>query len=193
MGKEIADRLDGEITIVLVHKLRSPGNDELSIGAVDDTGWAYVSPYAKQLDASDAYIEAEKSHQLKLLKLRRQHYTDCAAAIDPMRRIVIVVDDGIATGDTMLAALHSIRAKKPSHLVCAVPVATASGIKKIATLADTIVCPNIPENFLSVGQFYEDFSQVDDAQVIRSLSNRADLFAGERNQRLHGIAGSLHG
>ena len=123
MGKIIADKLGGELDVVLTRKLRAPGNPEYAIGAIDETSWATISEYASAAGATPAYIEQEKQTQLELIERRRQQYTPIRKPADPYDRIVIVVDDGLATGATMIAALHALRARKPKALICAVPVA----------------------------------------------------------------------
>ena len=105
MAQIIADALGGEMDVVLVHKLRHPDQEELAIGAVDETGSAFLSDWANEVDSE--YIEAEKQRQLAVLRERRAQYTPRREPIDPHGRIVIVVDDGIATGSTMTAALRS--------------------------------------------------------------------------------------
>jgi len=91
--------------------------------------------------------------------------------ISPTGRMVIVIDDGLATGATMISALHGLRARKPAKLVCAVPVAPPDTLAKVASLADEVVCLEAPERFQAVGQFYRHFPQVDDDEVIRILKN----------------------
>lgn len=167
MGKIIAKALDGELDVVLVRKLRAPGNPEFAIGSVDETGWTYLSSYAGQL--SQKYLEEEKNFQLSVMRERRASYTPIRAPIDPSGRIVIVVDDGLATGSTMIAALHALRAKNPEKLVCAVPVAPVDTLEKIRSYADEAVCLDTPEPFYAVGQFYQNFPQVEDEEVIETL------------------------
>src|SRR5512140_729641 len=89
--------------------------------------------------------------------------------IDPEGRIVIVIDDGLATGATMIAALHAIKARNPQRLICAVPVASAEALQKVTPYADEVVCLATPAGFYAVGQFFRDFRQVDDDEVIELL------------------------
>lgn len=164
MAKIIADTLAGELDVVLVHKLGAPGQPELAIGAIDETGYVVLSEYG--LDIDSAYLEAEKRAQLEVLRKRRADYTPSRASIDPQGRIVIVVDDGIATGSTMAAALRSIRRQSPKNLVAAVAVASADAARAVSNEADAMVCLKVAHHFYSVGQFFEDFTQVTDDDVI---------------------------
>ena len=111
MAKIIADGLGGELDVVLVHKLSHPEQPELAIGAIDEDGNAFISGWAADLDAE--YLESEKNRQLEVLRRRRATYTPQRAPIDPQGRIVIVVDDGIATGSTMTAALRRCGPRNP--------------------------------------------------------------------------------
>jgi putative phosphoribosyl transferase len=173
MGKLLAERLGGDLDVVLVRKLRSPFSPEYAIGAIDETGWAYVAPHAQAAGASERYIDEEKRAQLAVLRERRSRYTPGREPADPSGRTVIVVDDGLATGSTMLAALHAVRARAPAHLVCAVPVAAPPALDLVKPYADEIVCLHAPSDFHAVGQFYRVFGQVEDEEAIAILAQSA--------------------
>ena len=169
MGSVLAERLQGELDVVLVRKLRSPFSPEFAIGAIDESGWVYLAAHAGSTGASRHYIEEEKRQQLQVLKERRARYTPGRSAIDASGRVAIVVDDGLATGATMVAALHAVRARRPAVLVCAVPVASPDSLALVRPFADEVVCLQAPEDFYAVGQFYRSFGQVDDEEAIRLL------------------------
>jgi predicted phosphoribosyltransferase len=170
MGAEIAKLLGGELDVVLVKKLRAPGSPEFAVGAVDESGWTYVAGYAASSGADEAYLAREKDAELALLRRRRAQYTPARAPVDPAGRVAIVVDDGIATGASMIAALHAVRARKPARLVCAVPVAPPESLEQIRPYADELVCLETPEDFMAVGQFYRHFEQVEDEEVVELLA-----------------------
>lgn len=167
MAKFIADALGGELDVVLVHKLTHPEQPELAIGAIDEQGNAFIADWAADLDP--VYLEAEKKRQLGVLARRRATYTPARPPIDPKGRIVIVVDDGIATGSTMTAALRALRGRQPKKLIGAVAVASPDAARAMLHECDAMVCLNVPAEFYAVGQFFEDFDQVTDDEVIAIL------------------------
>lgn len=169
MGKLIAERLGGELDVVLVRKLRAPYQPELAIGSVDESGLSYLSDYAESVGGSKEYIESEKRTQMETIRERRAQYSPIRAPIDPAGRIVIVLDDGLATGSTMISALRGLRARKPAKLICAVPVSPPHTLERVAVLADEVICLEAPEYFQAVGQFYSKFPQVEDDEVIEIL------------------------
>lgn len=173
MGKRIAEALGGQLDVVLVRKLRAPGNPELAIGAVDESGGYHVADHAPSTGADAEYIEAEKDRQVDVLRRHRARYTG-RPPIDPQERIVIVVDDGLATGSTMIAALRALRARNPARLVCAVPVAPPETVAKVTPYADEMVCLMTSANFYAVSQFYREFPQVEDEEVIILLGGAED-------------------
>lgn len=172
MSAWIADVLHGQMDVVLVRKLRAPLQPEVAIGAVDETGRAYLSPCAATPGIAPQYVKDEIKLQMQTLKARRRQYSRIRAPIPVQGRVVIVVDDGLATGATMMSALKAVRQHHPQRLVCAIPVASPDALSKIKPLADETVCLHAPEDFMAVAQFYQQFPQVDDAQVMASLQTK---------------------
>ena len=170
MGRVIANLLDGELDIVLTHKLCALMDPEYAIGAIDESGWVYISPAAASAGISPSYLEQEKERQLDSLQDRRIRFKSGKKSVAVKGRIAIVIDDGLATGATMIAALHAIRAREPAKLICAVPVAPSDTLDRVLQLADEVVCLQVPAHFRSVGQFYREFPQVEEEEVIRILS-----------------------
>lgn len=169
MAKVIAEKLAGSYDVVLVRKLRAPLYPEFAIGSVDESGWTYIADYAASAGADNEYINYEKQAQMDVIQKRRAQYTPIRPPIDPEGRIVIVIDDGLATGATMISALHGLRNRKAAKLICAVPVSPPDTLRKVAALADEVVCLETPIDFQAVGQFYVNFPQVEDSEVIEIL------------------------
>lgn len=168
MARIIADALDGDLDVVLVRKLRAPGQPELAIGAVDETGTVVKGTYFDL--ASPGQIGEELHTQREILRTRRALYTHGRTSIDPAGRTVIIVDDGVATGSSMLAAIGAVRARQPRRLVVAVGVAPADTLVRLQESADEVVCLQAPEAFYAVGEWFEDFSEVTDAMVVAALA-----------------------
>lgn len=172
MAKIIADELNGELDVVLVAKIPAPINHEFAIGSVTENGLTYIADWAAESGATQEYIDEQVELLLKKMHARRNQYTALLTPINAKDRIVIIIDDGLATGATMIAALHSIRKMQPKLLVMAVPVASPSALEEAKKYADVVVFLLAPMHFRAVGQFYESFPQVSDEEVIEILQNR---------------------
>ncbi|HEX9880352.1 MAG TPA: phosphoribosyltransferase family protein [Candidatus Binatia bacterium] len=172
MANIIAEALGGDLDVVLVHKLRAPEQPELAIGAVDEDGRVFLSDYVRALGISATYVQREKQTQLDRLHERRSLYTPHRPPMDATGRTVIVVDDGVATGSTLMAALRALRAKKPARLIAAFAVAPYTSLLRIEAEADETVCLFAPDQFYAVGEFFEDFCQVTDDRVIQILRKK---------------------
>jgi putative phosphoribosyl transferase len=173
MAKIISDGLHGVLTCVLVHKLPHPVNEEFAIGCVGESGHYKLSSYVDQSDIEESYVKEQVSHQLEVLKKRKKNYH--MKEIDMKDKIVIIVDDGIATGSTTKCAIEEIKYKNPSKVILAVPVSSQEAYTEIASLVDEFYCLYIPTRLSSVGQYYRHFSQVSDDEVINLLANPAAI------------------
>lgn len=167
MAAIIAGRVEGDLDVFLVHKLGAPGNPEAAIGAVTEFGDVMMSPEARKANLGEEYLRGEINKQLKTMAERRRAYG--RSSVDPCARTVILVDDGIATGFTVSAALRALQAKQPSKLVVAVGVASSRALSLLRRTAEEIVCLHEAEDFSSVGEFFHDFSQVTDEDVLNAL------------------------
>ncbi|WP_300273558.1 phosphoribosyltransferase [Halomonas sp.] len=169
MGRIIADTLGGELDVVLVRKIGAPGNPEYAIGAVSEDGSVHLEEAAR--GCREAWLAREVECQRELIAERRRRYTPVRSPVDPAGRIVVVVDDGSATGATMAAALATLRQRGPARLVAALGVAPPDTLARLETLADEVVCGEVPERFGSVGRFFADFAQVSDDEVVALLAS----------------------
>jgi putative phosphoribosyl transferase len=169
-GAVLASDLGAELDVVLARKLRAPFQPELAVGAVGENGQVYIEPHAQQvLELADEYLAEERRHQLALIASRKALLRRVRPPAPIAGRPVIVTDDGIATGSTMIAALRVARAQAPHELIVAVPVASPDRLADIRRHCDEVVCLLTPADFWSTGEFYEDFAAVEDAEVIELL------------------------
>ncbi len=173
MGKIIADELHGELDVVLVHKLRAPGDPEYAIGAVSEGGTLYRPPFPQHHWIPKDYLEREIQNELHALEQRRKLYTPHHMAHSPANRIVILVDDGIATGSTLLAAMGELDTHKPAKVVVAAAVAPPEAVEKLKTEADEVLILTVRPDFQTIGEFFNDFSEVPDTEVIRILAEES--------------------
>ena len=174
VAAEIARRLGGELDVVVARKLGAPGYSELAIGAVTADGGRYLNQdLIVRLGVSSSYLHAETEAQMKAALSRERRYREGQAATPHEDRIVILVDDGLATGSTMLAVARSVRQHHPARLIVAVPVGSREACRMLRAEVDELVCPYMPVLFQAVGQFYEEFGPVEDDEVCRLLREHA--------------------
>jgi len=166
-GAVLAQELGAELDIVLSRKLRAPFQPELAIGAISESGEVYLDEYGENLDLD--YLAEERRHQQGEIARRQKLFRGIRPAASISGRSVIVTDDGIATGSTMIAALKVVQAQDPYELIVAVPVAAPDRLKEVRRWCDDVVCLLCTDQFWAIGQFYQDFTQVEDEQVLELL------------------------
>ena len=170
VGAEVARALRAPFDVFLVRKLGVPGYEELAMGAIAEGGAAVVNEsVVRQLAIPSTVIEDAAARERQELDRRHRRYRGARAHPAVGGRTVIVVDDGIATGATMEAAVVALRALGPTAIVVAAPVGARQTCARLGTLADAVVCLETPPDFGAVGQWYEDFTQTTDEQVRRLL------------------------
>jgi putative phosphoribosyl transferase len=160
--------------VIIPRKIGAPGNPELAMGAVTEEGETFLdSSIVDSLGVDERYIEAQKRTEIEEIRRRMNVYLGGRSRPALSGRVVILVDDGIATGATMKAAVRSVRSQNPAEVVVAVPVAPPDTVESLKGIADSVVCLSTPYSFYAIGQFYLDFDQVSDAEVV-SLLRRAN-------------------
>jgi predicted phosphoribosyltransferase len=171
---EVARRLDAPLDVFVVRKLGVPGQEELAMGAIATGGIRVVNKdVVAAMGISEATIDRVAAAEAAELQRREKAYRGSRPALDVAGAAVIVVDDGLATGSTMRAAVAALRKLEPAAIVVAVPVAAPSTRDELAREVDEIVCVATPDPFLAVGRFYEDFAQTTDAEVHDLLARAA--------------------
>ncbi len=171
VGYEIAETLGLPLDVIIPRKLGAPNNPELAIGAIAEDGTTFLDDdLVKYFGVSPDYIKDESDLQKKEIQRRLKLYRQAYSEHQIKGRDVIVVDDGIATGYTMRAALASIKNRGATSLTVAVPVGPSSTILELKQIADRVVCLYIPEYFQAIGQFFQNFNQVSDEEVIQLLN-----------------------
>ena len=171
VGYEVSRALGAPLDVFLVRKLGAPGYEELAMGAVASGGVRVLNDeIVRGLGISDHEIDAAAARELQELARRQRLYRGDRPPPDVAGRTVILVDDGLATGATMRAAIRASRQQQPARIVVAVPTASADTSETLKTEADDVVCAMTPEPFLAVGHWYEDFTQTTDDEVRELLA-----------------------
>jgi putative phosphoribosyl transferase len=179
VGYEVALALDAPLDIFVVRKLGAPWNPELALGAVASGGTRVVDEYiVAAAGVSQRALDEIAAHERAEVERRDRLYRGSRPLAALAGRIVILVDDGLATGSTMRAAVEAVRQTRPARIIVAVPVGSHSACEVLGTVADACVCSAIPEPFYGVGQWYEDFNQTTDDEVIALLQFAASRFDG---------------
>lgn len=173
VGFELARALDAPLDVFLVRKLGVPGHPELAMGAIASGGVRVLDPrLISDLRISPDAIERVAVTERRELERREREYRAGYPPIDLAGRTVLLVDDGLATGSSMRAAIQAVRRLAPARVVVAVPVAPSDTARALADVADEVICAAEPERFWAVGGFYQDFEQTSDAEV-RALLEQA--------------------
>jgi len=175
-GAVLAQELGAELDVVLSRKLRAPWLSELALGAVSEDGQVFLTRYAQEdIGVTKGYLTRERSQQLAEIARRKQIFRGVRPQAPVAGRSLIVTDDGIATGSTMIAALQVVKTQQPREVIVAVPVASPDRLEEVRCWCDDVVCLLSPEDFWAIGQFYEDFAQVEDEQVLDLLREFAPV------------------
>ncbi len=174
VASEVARALRAPLDILAVRKLGAPGNPEFGVGAITEDGSAVLnSEIAYRVGMTKELLEATVEREVRELRRRVERYRDGRPRIDVRGRTVIVVDDGLATGLTDLAAVRALRARGAARIVVAVPVGARASVAVVGAEADEVVCVTIPPELLGVGRWYRDFSPVSDTEVIALLTSHS--------------------
>lgn len=174
VGYAIAVRLDCPLDVFLVGKLGAPSHEDMTLGAVSSRGVCVIRPETIALmDIPPDVIESMAQRELREMKRRERAYRAIRPQQDLKGQVVIVADDGLVSGATMLAAVRALRHEHPSQIIVAVPVATPDALAEVRREIDTVICLQVPEWFTSVGQWYEDPGPQKDVEVMDYLREAA--------------------
>ncbi|MEO9295317.1 MAG: phosphoribosyltransferase family protein [Nitrososphaera sp.] len=176
LAETVARKLGAGFDIVIPRKMGAPGNEELAIGAVMEDGTQYINRYmVNALRVPPAYLDEEKARQVAEIQRRMAAYRKPGLPYEIKGRTVILVDDGVATGATVIAAARWVKKQEPSKLVIAVPVAPAQTVESLKHEADIVVALLAPRDFGAVGEFYDEFAPVTDEQVVATIMRARNL------------------
>ncbi len=184
VGYEVAKKLDAPLDVFIVRKLGVPGHEELAMGAIASGGVLVLNQEViYRLNIPRQVIDEVVREERRELERREQAYRDGRPPVDVQGKTAILVDDGLATGASMKAAVQGLKTRDPARILIAVPVAAPETCESFQELVDKIICAETPEPFFGVGAWYEDFSQTSDEEV-RSLLQQSRAFSkiGERRE-----------
>ncbi|MBO9651959.1 MAG: phosphoribosyltransferase [Variovorax sp.] len=167
---EVARALGARLDVLVVRKLGFPGQEEFAMGAIASGGIRVMSDTEGAWPVSERQLEAIVAREQAELERRERRYRSGRPPLELGGRVLVLVDDGLATGATMSAAVKAARSAGPNRIVVAVPVASVEAVQSLGALADEVVCPCTPEHFRAVGMWYEDFAQTSDEEVDLLLS-----------------------
>jgi predicted phosphoribosyltransferase len=169
VGFEVARALGAPLDVMVVRKLGAPGHEELAVGAIAP-GAVYVDrSIVRQLGVTQAYLEQVAAAEARELDRRERAYRSGRPPLQVEGRVAIVVDDGLATGATVRAAVESLRRQRPAEVVVAAPVGAPETVVRLSAVADEVVCLATPYDFRAVSLSYDDFAPTTDAEVVRCL------------------------
>jgi predicted phosphoribosyltransferase len=170
VASEVARALGAPLDLIMPRKIGAPGNEELAIGAVAGDGQVILnSALVASLGVSQEYIDERVKKEVEEIQRRRRRYLGDATGPNVGNKVVLIVDDGLATGYTALAAIKAVKMLKPRRTVLAVPVAPPETVGRLEGEVDELICLSTPEPFFAVGQFYSEFHQVTDEEVVSTL------------------------
>ena len=187
VGYEVASVLRAPLDVVIVHKLTVPGNKDLVMGLIASGGIRLIDhDIVRLINATQFTIDALVASEIKKIDCLEQTYRDGWPSVEIHQRKVIVVDDGIATGTKMHAAVNAISQRNPERIVIATPAISKDSFRFLRKQVDEVVSLSIPEPYIGVSRWYEDFSAPPDKQVTKLLMQSAkDLCAAATNRQLH--------
>ena len=167
IGYPISKRLGIPLDIIITKKIPYPGEPEYAIGSVGPNGHVFLTEIGS--DIPESYVKAEAEELRKAIQERYKKYRGSKPLPELKNKIVILVDDGLATGSTMMAAVEFLKKEKPAKIIVAVPVAPQEAVDKFSKMVDKVICLHTPDIFYAIGMFYESFPQVEDEEAIRLL------------------------
>ena len=172
IGRQIADLLECPMDVIITKKIGAPGNPELAIGAVGTVGEPVIDEaLAERVGADEDYLKNKIEKIKKNIEVQEKEFRQDKLPLDLKNKMVVITDDGVATGSTIKAAIEVVRQSNPQKIIVAIPVIARDALKEIENLADEVIYLEAPELFFAVGQFYQEFEQVSDETVKKLLSN----------------------